>query len=627
MKHVIVEMRPSASMRREMSLSAPTVSATGVDLPGFSPDMEFGAVPIVADSVHDASAVREMHLQSAMKEASEDTVVMRGTINVDSEKDLTKAKAALAKKKDVMHVWDDGVIEAYSGCNCGCKDRDEDIPGQNYGMMNGDLPGMDEVMGDVMAIDDGSTFHSSLMGSTALAASPCEPTDCQSSVAKGTIGDVARYLNCHRLWAKGIRGQGVAVGIVDTGVDKTAVANVTDGWTPVPSIPWGQHDHWHGTMCATDAKGMAPDIEIYDIGLLKKRAALPVLLSDAIVAFQWAINKYRSIGKPQILSNSWGPYQKSWAPDYATDPNHPFTRKVVEAIDLGMIVTFAAGNCGEVCPDGRCGSDTGPGKSIWGANGHPEAITVGATNIREEWIGYSSQGPAALDPKKPDFVAPSHFKGYRASDSGTSAANPVCAGVIALLRGHDPELRQAAAKKALQDTAKDLCGGGWDQHSGFGMINAERAFNNLFLARSQLVHAAWTHGHSSHAEHPQLLDEDRPLGFYGLYRGKPNTRNWFHFAIPTPVIVNSRRLALDSVMLLFWTDPSVSVHAIHVWDANNSLKRYDGLNLSGSHWFERFDVLNNRVRYGIGVSVGVNFGAGDDPHRILFGSCGGDFLS
>ena len=627
MKRVIVEMKASSAMRREMSLAAPTISATEVDLPGFQPDMEFGAVPFDPGSVHTSDDTREMGLQSVMSEASGETVIMRGTIDVDGDKEYEKAKAAISKKKDVVQIWDDGIIETYSGCGCGCKDGEEEVPGQSYGMMDAGLPGMDEVMGDVIAVDEGATFHTSLMGSTAMMTSPCSPTDCQSSVAKGTIGDVARYLNCHRLWAKGIRGQGVAVGIVDTGVDRTAVADVTDGWTPVPSIPWGQHDHWHGTMCATDAKGMAPDIEIYDIGLLKKRASLPVLLSDAIVAFQWAINKYRSIGKPQILSNSWGPYQQSWAPDYATDPNHPFTRKVVEAIDLGMIVTFAAGNCGQVCPDGRCGSDTGPGKSIWGANGHPKVITVGATNIREEWIGYSSQGPAALDPKKPDFVAPSHFQGYRPSDSGTSAANPICAGVIALLRGHDPKLRQDAVKTALQETAKDLCGSGFDTHSGHGMINAERAFNKLFLFRSSLVHASWTHGHSSRVEHPQLLDEDRPFGFYHMYRGKPNTRNWFHFAIPTPVIVNNRRLALDSIMLLFWTDPSVHVHGVHVWDANSILKRYDGLNLTGSHWFERFDVLNNRVRFGIGVSVGVNFGTGDDPKRILFGSCGGDFLS
>lgn len=625
MRRVIVELRQSGAMKREMSLGSPTISAAEIDLPGFTVDADFGAVPISADAFHEPGSVREMGLTSAMSEPPEETVIMRGSVKADSDEELEKVKAAIGKKKDVKAVWDDGMVEAFGGCNCG-SDSASALAGNDVQSLGSELPSMEEVMGNVSQIEDEGTFHSSLMNSAA-ATSPCAPTDCQPSVAKGTISDVARYLNCHRLWAKGIRGQGVAVGVVDTGVDKTKVPNVTDGWSPVASQPWGTDSGSHGSMCATDVKGMAPDAEIYDIGLLKSQGGLSALLSDAIVAFQWAINKYSSTGKPQILSNSWGMFQQAWAPDYVSDPNHPFTRKVVEAIRKGMIVTFAAGNCGQVCPSGRCGTDTGPGKSIWGANGHPLSITVGATNIREEWIGYSSQGPAALDPKKPDFVAPSHFKGFTPSDSGTSAANPVCAGVVALLRGHDPSLRQAEAKKALQETAKDICGGGWDQHSGYGMINAERAFNKLFLFKNTLVHASWTHGHSAHAELPHLLDTDRSLGFYQMYQGKANTSNWFHFAVPTPVIVDNKRLALDSVMVLFWTDPSVHVHAVHVWDANTLLKRYDGLKLSGSHWFERFDVLNNRVRFGIGVSIGVRFGDGNDPRRVLFGSCGGDFLA
>ena len=75
-----------------------------------------------------------------------------------------------------------------------------------------------------------------------------------------------------------------------------------------------------------------------------------------------------------MLTNSWGMFQESWAPDYVKNPNHPFTRKVLEAIDEGILVLFAAGNCGATCPDGRCGPDNGPGRSIWGANGHERVI-------------------------------------------------------------------------------------------------------------------------------------------------------------------------------------------------------------------------------------------------------------
>src|SRR6185503_10959744 len=152
----------------------------------------------------------------------------------------------------------------------------------------------------------------------------------------------------------------------------------------------------------------------------------------------------------------------------------------------GIIVLFAAGNCGASCPDGRCGPDNGPGRSIWGANGHPRVITVGAVNQNDRLVGYSSQGPAALDPNKPDFCSVTHFAGYfprvnpaHASDGGTSAATPIAAGVIALFKQCKPTLTHDEAKNALKGTARDIGPTGWDQHSGSGIINAKAAYDSI----------------------------------------------------------------------------------------------------------------------------------------------------
>lgn len=314
--------------------------------------------------------------------------------------------------------------------------------------------------------------------------------DCEYKIAKGTIEDVAKYLGCDRLWEKDIKGKGIVIGICDTGVEKSKIPAVIGGWSPNSKYPPGIDLRDHGSMCATDALGMCPEAKIYDIGVLKsKHPGFSGLLSDAVSAYQWAIEQYKMDGTPHILSNSWGMYKKRWASDYAENPEHPFTRKVVEAIDTGMILTFAAGNCGSKCPANGCDSDVGPGKSIWGASGHPKVTTVGAANILEEWIGSTSQGPAALDPKKPDFCAPSHFKGYTDCDNGTSAANSVCAGVIGLLKSYDPTLTQDIIKDALQKTARNLCDSGWDPHSGYGMIQAEAAFNKIAGSSVSVAHA------------------------------------------------------------------------------------------------------------------------------------------
>jgi subtilisin family serine protease len=103
-------------------------------------------------------------------------------------------------------------------------------------------------------------------------------------------------------------------------------------------------------------------------------------------------------------------------------------------------------------------------------------ITVGAVNKNEQLVGYSSQGPGALDPNKPDFCSVTHFQGFFASDSGTSAATPIAAGVVALLKQANSSLSQEEVKAVLKSTAKDIGPAGWDQHSGAGIIRASEAY-------------------------------------------------------------------------------------------------------------------------------------------------------
>jgi subtilisin family serine protease len=322
-----------------------------------------------------------------------------------------------------------------------------------------------------------------VLPTAATATCPIGTCDCASGTAKGTIADVATYLEVDRIWAAGYRGEGIVVGVVDGGITAAGrpvisgetsrrIPQVIGGW---PTADWGTRaDAWgeHGNMCSTDVLGIAPQAQLYDIRISDGNA-----VSAALAGFQWAINQHRIDGTPHILTNSWGIFQEAWDRVYARDPNHPFTRKVVEAINEGILVLFAAGNCGSTCPDNRCGSDSGPGRSIWGANGHPLVMTVGAVNKNEQFVGYSSQGPAALDPQKPDFCSVTHFRGYFGSDSGTSAATPIAAGVVALLKQAKPALTQEQAKNALRNTAKNIGLAGWDQHSGAGIIRAKAAFD------------------------------------------------------------------------------------------------------------------------------------------------------
>jgi subtilisin family serine protease len=324
------------------------------------------------------------------------------------------------------------------------------------------------------------------VGSESPTDCPIPPCDCQPTQARGCLLDVATYLGADQLWHDGITGDGVVIGIVDGGVLAEGrmdpnrpglVPRVIDGW---PEANWGTIAGWHGhgNMVAIDALGMAPEASLHDIRI-SDGSPHSARMSDAIAGIHWAIEKYRSTGTPQVLCCGWGIYQQSHDPKYASDISHPLTRKIVEAMDEGIIVLFAAGNSGQSCPVTWCDGDTGPGKGIWGTNGHPRVMSIAAVNKDEQLIGYSSQGPAALDEHKPDFCGVSHFVGYFSSDSGTSAACAVAAGVVALLKHARPTLTQEAVKRLLKSTAKDIGPPGWDRHSGSGIIQAKAAYDKL----------------------------------------------------------------------------------------------------------------------------------------------------
>jgi hypothetical protein len=148
-------------------------------------------------------------------------------------------------------------------------------------------------------------------------------------------------------------------------------------------------------------------------------------------------------------------------------------------------------------------------------------------------------------------------------------------------------------------------------------------------------HAMWTHGTSVQIEYLQNIRSIFRRGWGTVIEGNhsfPNVGNWFHFAIPTPVIVSDRRLRIRDAMLVFNTGGAgVFVKHVHVWDSNNIIARHDNLNLSGNHPFERFPIPNTpEVRFGIGISVGVVFSQGDpdrpNPITIEFNSAGVDFF-
>ncbi|MFI6290356.1 S8 family peptidase [Nonomuraea sp. NPDC050790] len=321
---------------------------------------------------------------------------------------------------------------------------------------------------------------------------------CGGDPPVGDWHDVERLVNAAGLAAEGLDGSGVALAVLDTGINAAHVArqlgrgvtlDAERSWNPagVTGRP-GEFEVDHGTMCAFDTLIGAPQASLIDIPvLLSSRpggSALDGLLSDAVAAFahlRTVLDAQPADSRSLVISNSWGSFSPSWdfpvghPGNYSDNAAHPFNLIVASLDRAGADVLFAAGNCGRDCKDGRCAY---PDRPIVGANSHPRVLSIGGVDVGNRRVGYSSQGPGRLTARKPDICAYTHFSGSKAfgesePDSGTSAACPVAAGLVAAVRTRWPSARLSPAqlRALLRRTAEDRSEVGFDYDYGYGIVD------------------------------------------------------------------------------------------------------------------------------------------------------------
>ncbi|HEX8165421.1 MAG TPA: S8 family serine peptidase [Beijerinckiaceae bacterium] len=330
---------------------------------------------------------------------------------------------------------------------------------------------------------------------------------CLNDNPIGTADDVAARLNVAALRAGGLDGDGVAIAIVDTGINldwleqKLGFRPKLDtqySWRPPNvNVEPGAYPVGHGTMCAYAALLAAPKATLIDVpAFIGTPAGGSVIGQRLSIAYQgiaqlsafWSI-AFTASGAPKykalVISNSWGMYHPSddfpagHRGRYSDNPQHVFTRSVSAMCAIDHVdVVFAAGNCGGECPDANCRDVTT--STITGANACGDVLTVAGCNLSDERVGYSSQGPgiAGMAANKPDVAAYTHFLGSEAlgpgrPDKGTSAAGPLVVGCIAALRTRlDPAVMSPATlNEHLRRAARKPFGGDWNKDIGFGIVD------------------------------------------------------------------------------------------------------------------------------------------------------------
>ncbi len=290
------------------------------------------------------------------------------------------------------------------------------------------------------------------------------------------------------VWSMGYRGEGVVVGIIDTGVDVThpdLAGNFRGGnnsWfdphyehpCPVDAAgpATGHGTHIAGIILGGDNSGMhigvAPAAR-WIAARIWNDAGDTALSSDVHKIFQWFLDPDgdpETDDAPDILNGSWG-FKLFDAFPWCRTELQDDVRALREA---GVIPVFAAGNSGPLFFSGESPAN------------YPETIAVGATSVLDSVTLFSSRGPGNCDRSIfPDLAAPGRdiFSSAPGGEywviSGTSQAAPHVTGTIALMLSANSHLTVEEIELAIKRNAHPLGLLHPNFSSGWGRVDALRA--------------------------------------------------------------------------------------------------------------------------------------------------------
>lgn len=298
--------------------------------------------------------------------------------------------------------------------------------------------------------------------------------------------------------AYGTRGEGVTIGLLDTGVEAShpdlegkvahwveldSLGRKVPGSTPHDTDEHGTH--CAGTLVGGDGSGrfigVAPGAEI--AAALVLDGAEGGTDAQVLAGIDWAVEQ-----GVDVLSLSLG--------GLVMTPEAPstYTEAILTCVEAGIPVVVAIGNEGQ--------QTTGsPGSDLF-------ALSVGATDPRDRVAGFSGGRTQLI--RESDFIDPSHLPlpyskpdlsapgvaiysaapggGWKAFN-GTSMATPHVAGAIALLLAatgirekESGAHRSFLVQDLITGSVEDLGEAGQDHRYGFGRLDALRAVD---LARQR----------------------------------------------------------------------------------------------------------------------------------------------
>ena len=342
------------------------------------------------------------------------------------------------------------------------------------------------------------------------------------------LASTPEQIGARALWGATLdtAGQGVKIGIIDSGIDathpffdptgyampqgfpkgqrafttaKVIVARVfAPAGTQLPStkVPYDERDSSHGTHVAGIAagnadtptgqgrvSGVAPRAYLgnYKVFVETDAGVSPNANAPAIVA---AIEAAVADGMDVINFSGGEP---------EIEPSRDVVALALDAAAAaGVVPVVAAGNDYSELGAGSVASPSNSARAI-----SVGAVDVGGTPTKRVHAGFSSVGPTTISHRlKPDVAAPgvavlSSVDGDWAALSGTSMAAPHVAGAAGLLVQRHPTWTPDQVRSALVQTGVDAVNTEGDvvgpQFQGGGVVGLGKADQPLVFARAELV--------------------------------------------------------------------------------------------------------------------------------------------
>lgn len=143
----------------------------------------------------------------------------------------------------------------------------------------------------------------------------------------------------------------------------------------------------------------------------------------------------------------------------------------------------------------------------------------------------------------------------------------------------------------------------------------------------------WVHGVDVQIEYPENITgsmgdapaHPRRSGWGTLVYQKPNTANWFHFAIPTPTLLHDQDVTLSYVGFRAEINETARIDTIHIRHGNRVILSKD-VDISNCSVDETFQAPKTLIRQGVALCVHISFLQGDTRGMVIFKSAGGFFL-